>query len=209
MVDTTDCIETKTVLLRYCQVHNIKVISVGDLRGKSDPTKLQIRDLSESRYDLVLNVVRIRLKNLKKFEETLAARDLAGENKKIIAPKVRIAPNNHEDKILVMYSIEQANDKTIDIIQGGEKIKPVLGPVPAIFGQALSSYVLCQLAGQSYHPTKVDAVKFGSYQRLFDKLTNFVITRPQLIPLADFDKDDVYFVANMSAWRSVSFFPFE
>jgi tRNA A37 threonylcarbamoyladenosine dehydratase len=207
VVDTTDCIETKTVLLRYCQVHNIKVISVGDLRGKSDPTKLQIRDISESRYDLVLNVVRIRLKNLKKLEETHAAKDLAGENKKIIPPKVRIVANNHEDEIQVMYSIEQANDKSVDIIQGGEKIKPVLGPVPAIFGQALSSYVLCQLAGQSYHPTKVDAVKFGSYQRLYEKLSNFVIERPHLRPLADFDNDDVYFVANMCAWRSVSFFP--
>jgi hypothetical protein len=50
-------------------------------------------------------------------------------------------------------------------------------------------------------------VKFSSYQRLYEKLSNFVIERPHLRPLADFDKDDVYFVANMCAWRSVSFFP--
>ena len=48
VVDCIDDIESKIDLIRYCVVNKIPIVSSGGAGAKCDPTKIQIRDISET-----------------------------------------------------------------------------------------------------------------------------------------------------------------
>ena len=52
------------------------------------------------------------------------------------------------------------------------RIVPVLGTMPAILGMAIASYVLCDLAGEPYHPFETDYVKSTAISKLHNELIN-------------------------------------
>jgi hypothetical protein len=43
--------------------------------------------------------------------------------------------------------------------------------MPAMFAYALSSYVLCDLAGMKYNPFAVDEVRLSNYAKVYNILT--------------------------------------
>ena len=45
VIDCMDHADAKAVLIDYCLEHKLKVISSGDTSMKSDPTRLQMRDI--------------------------------------------------------------------------------------------------------------------------------------------------------------------
>lgn len=180
VVDCCDNIEAKTTIMKYCQENDIKVISVGDQRLKTDFSKIQIRDLNQVVYDPILNIVRIR-------------------QKKLGIPNL--------NKIKTLYSIENAGVSSKQENVDDEQMYPKLGTTAAIFGQAISSYVLCDLAEQPYNCAIIDDVKESSYRKLWLQLKNYVV----IYKLRDFwenysidDLDDIHFVVrDMCNWRSV------
>ncbi|KAH9169389.1 ubiquitin-protein ligase molybdopterin-converting factor [Lactarius sanguifluus] len=62
VVDAIDNIGTKVELLAYCVQNNIKVFSSMGAGTKSDPTRIQIADLSATHYDPLARAVRQRLR---------------------------------------------------------------------------------------------------------------------------------------------------
>jgi tRNA A37 threonylcarbamoyladenosine dehydratase len=60
--DAIDNIGTKVELLAYCVQNNIKVFSSMGAGSKSDPTRIQIADLSATHYDPLARAVRQRLR---------------------------------------------------------------------------------------------------------------------------------------------------
>jgi tRNA A37 threonylcarbamoyladenosine dehydratase len=60
--DAIDNIGTKVELLAYCVQNNIKVFSSMGAGAKSDPTRIQIADLSATHYDPLARAVRQRLR---------------------------------------------------------------------------------------------------------------------------------------------------
>lgn len=58
VVDCIDNIEAKVALLAYCRKNNKRVISSMGAGMKADPTRLQIRDISETNYDDLSRAVR-------------------------------------------------------------------------------------------------------------------------------------------------------
>lgn len=62
VVDAIDNIGTKVELLAYCVQNNIKVFSSMGAGAKSDPTRIQIADLSATHYDPLARAVRQRLR---------------------------------------------------------------------------------------------------------------------------------------------------
>ncbi|KAI0298372.1 hypothetical protein B0F90DRAFT_1862035 [Multifurca ochricompacta] len=123
VIDAIDNIGTKVELLAYCVQNNIKVT-------KSDPTRIQIADISATHYD----------------------------------PLAR-ASTTREYAIPVVYSTEVPSDVALlplsdsELAQGAVdelapfrdfrvRILPVLGPLPALFGLHIATYVLCELAGR-------------------------------------------------------------
>lgn len=48
---------------------------------------------------------------------------------------------------------------------------PVLGTMPAIFGLAAASYILCQLAGAPFQPEPIFKLSKGQYETQLQRLT--------------------------------------
>ncbi len=62
VVDAIDNVRAKTALIAYCRNKGINLITVGGAGGQSDPTKIEIRDLSRTEQEPLLAKVRKRLR---------------------------------------------------------------------------------------------------------------------------------------------------
>ena len=132
---------------------------------KSDPTRIQIADLSATHYDPLARAVRQRLRAVlsRSFPPTPSSdpdRDTDSD------PDATSPPSTvSEYSIPVVYSTEVPSDVGLLPLADAElakgsvdelaplrdfrvRILPVLGPLPAIFGLHIATYVLCELAGR-------------------------------------------------------------
>ncbi|MGE5621609.1 MAG: tRNA cyclic N6-threonylcarbamoyladenosine(37) synthase TcdA [Bacillota bacterium] len=62
VIDAIDNVRAKTALIAYCRNHAIPLITVGGAGGQTDPTKIEIRDLSRTEQEPLLAKVRKRLR---------------------------------------------------------------------------------------------------------------------------------------------------
>ncbi|MDA3874205.1 MAG: tRNA cyclic N6-threonylcarbamoyladenosine(37) synthase TcdA, partial [Kiritimatiellae bacterium] len=62
VVDCIDSIPHKCLLLAECRKRELRMVTVGAAGGRSDPTKVQIADLSRSYDDALLQRVRKKLR---------------------------------------------------------------------------------------------------------------------------------------------------
>jgi hypothetical protein len=169
--DAIDNIGTKVELLAYCVQNNIKVFSSMGAGAKSDPTRIQIADISATHYDPLARAVRQRLRaSLSRSAPPTPPSDPFTASSTGIADvdvdaSSTPAPTTREYAIPVVYSTEVPNDVTLLPLAEAElakgtvdelaplrdfrvRILPVLGPLPAIFGLHIATYVLCELAGR-------------------------------------------------------------
>ena len=58
VIDAIDNVKTKAALIAYCKRHKIKMITVGGAGGQTDPSQIQIADLSRTIQDPLLAKVR-------------------------------------------------------------------------------------------------------------------------------------------------------
>ena len=103
---------------------------------KCDPTRIQIADISNTVYDSLARSVRRRLR-------------LLGVTSGI--PVVYSTEVPGEVKLLPLAEEEFAKGSVKELGAFDDfrvRILPVLGPLPAIFGLNVASWVLCELAGK-------------------------------------------------------------
>ncbi|MDY4280083.1 MAG: tRNA cyclic N6-threonylcarbamoyladenosine(37) synthase TcdA [[Pasteurella] mairii] len=62
VIDAIDSVKTKAALIAYCKRHKIPVIAIGGAGGQTDPTQIQIADLSKTIQDPLVAKVRSRLR---------------------------------------------------------------------------------------------------------------------------------------------------
>jgi tRNA A37 threonylcarbamoyladenosine dehydratase len=62
VVDAIDSVKAKTALIAYCREHQIPLITIGAAGGQTDPSKIEIRDLSRTEQEPLLALVRKRLR---------------------------------------------------------------------------------------------------------------------------------------------------
>lgn len=62
VIDAIDNVRAKTALIAYCRNHAIPLITIGGAGGQTDPTKIEIRDLSRTEQEPLLAKVRKRLR---------------------------------------------------------------------------------------------------------------------------------------------------
>ncbi|WP_439256663.1 tRNA cyclic N6-threonylcarbamoyladenosine(37) synthase TcdA [Lonepinella sp. BR2271] len=62
VIDAIDSVKTKSALIAYCKRNKIKVITIGGAGGQTDPTQIQIADLSKTIQDPLLAKVRSTLR---------------------------------------------------------------------------------------------------------------------------------------------------
>ena len=152
-------------LLAHCVRNNIKVFSSMGAGTKSDPTRIQIADLSATHYDPLARAVRQRLRAvLSRSSPPTPSSDPDRDTDS--DPDATSPPSTvSEYSIPVVYSTEVPSDVGLLPLADAElakgsvdelaplrdfrvRILPVLGPLPAIFGLHIATYVLCELAGR-------------------------------------------------------------
>lgn len=158
VLDCIDDKESKIALLDYCWSNGIKVISSMGAGGRSDPTRICIADLAAIKGENLSSALRVELRKQGK----LGFRSYAAGSGQLQEPSK--PPTEQLVGIPCVYSSEPPKAALLPLeMSEGEKpedfgalpgfrvrVIPVLGCLPAIFGQAMAAYVLCELAGGKY-----------------------------------------------------------
>ncbi|HET9048294.1 MAG TPA: tRNA threonylcarbamoyladenosine dehydratase [Chiayiivirga sp.] len=62
VLDACDSFRTKVEMIAWCRRRKIPVVVVGSAGGRTDPTKIQVRDLSRTEHDALLALIRKKLR---------------------------------------------------------------------------------------------------------------------------------------------------
>ncbi|KAK1302398.1 Ubiquitin-like modifier-activating enzyme 5 [Acorus calamus] len=158
VLDCIDNIDTKVALLAACVRRGLKVLSATGAGARADPTRIRVADLRESTTDPLSRSVRHRLRKEYGIEGGIPV--VFSMEK----PKAKLLPfqgPNGEDE----------NPSDYQIVPGFRvRIIPVLGTIPAIFGQVMASYVVTQLAGMSVPVEPVVNLDLEHYRVLHQRL---------------------------------------
>jgi tRNA A37 threonylcarbamoyladenosine dehydratase len=67
VIDAIDSVAIKSAIIAYCKRHNLPIITVGGAGGQSDPSKIQLTDLSQTYQDPLLAKVKNQLRRQHNF----------------------------------------------------------------------------------------------------------------------------------------------
>ncbi|PPQ99295.1 hypothetical protein CVT24_009163 [Panaeolus cyanescens] len=158
VIDAIDNIQTKVDLLKYCHDNKLKVFSSMGAGAKCDPTRIQISDISYTVYDPLARSVRrrLRLLGVESGIPVVYSTEVPGD--------VKLLPLPEEE-------FQKGPVKELGVFDDFRvRILPVLGPLPAIFGLNIASYIVCDLAGKPIlNPLAIKGRK-KLYERLYRDL---------------------------------------
>ncbi|KAJ3378681.1 hypothetical protein HDU84_007393 [Entophlyctis sp. JEL0112] len=141
VLDCIDNLATKIDLLKYCSDRGLRVISSMGAGAKADPSRIQIADISDT------------------FEDPLARATRQGLKKKGIDSGIAVVYSTEKPgkvKLLPMDQDKEPNADEYAVLPNfRSRILPVLGTLPALFGMAMASYVICRLAGFEMNPLPI------------------------------------------------------
>ncbi|XP_020675805.1 tRNA threonylcarbamoyladenosine dehydratase 2 [Dendrobium catenatum] len=158
VLDCIDNIDTKVALLSACVRRGLKVLSAMGAGARADPTRIRVADLGESSTDPLSRAVRYRLR---KDHGIHGGVPVVFSVEK---PKVKLLPFKGS-------SGEEENPSDYQIVPGFRvRILPVMGTIPAIFGQVMASYVVTQLAGLHVLTEPVVNLDLNHYKMLHQRL---------------------------------------
>ncbi|GJN90207.1 hypothetical protein Rhopal_003206-T1 [Rhodotorula paludigena] len=144
VVDCIDNIDSKVDLLAFCCKNKLPVFSSLGAACKSDPSRIQVADISTTFEDPLAKSVRRRLRM---------------EGVSYGVPVVYSTEKPREDLGLLPLDEEEFQKGKVDELHAMQnfrvRILPVLGPLPAMFGNVAAAYVLQQLAGFKMEPLPV------------------------------------------------------
>ncbi|XP_017242800.2 tRNA threonylcarbamoyladenosine dehydratase 2 isoform X1 [Daucus carota subsp. sativus] len=158
VLDCIDNIDTKVSLLAACVRRGVRVLSATGAGARADPTRIRVADLRESTNDPLSRAVRHHLRRDHGIEGGIpVVFSLEKPKAKLLPFK---GPSGDEEKPL-----------DYQIVPGFRvRIIPVLGTIPAIFGQVMASYVLTQLAELQVQTEPVVNFDMHHYQVLHQRL---------------------------------------
>ncbi|KZT26172.1 ubiquitin-protein ligase molybdopterin-converting factor [Neolentinus lepideus HHB14362 ss-1] len=180
VVDAIDNITTKVDLLHYCHSNNIKVFSSMGAGAKSDPTRIQISDISYTIYDPLARSVRRRLRVL-------------GINSGIPVVYSTEVPGDVKLLPLPEEEFQKGNVNELNVFDDFRvRILPVIGPLPSIFGLHIATYIICNLAGKPI----ANPLPIKNRRKLYERLSRELLTRESRIAgeqlnRIPIDEDDV------------------
>ncbi|KAF7831131.1 tRNA threonylcarbamoyladenosine dehydratase 2-like [Senna tora] len=158
VLDCIDNIDTKVALLAACVRRGLKVLSATGAGARADPTRIRIADLRESTNDPLSRAVRHRLRKDYGIEGGIPVVF------SLEKPKAKLLPFRGP-------SGEEENPSDYQIVPGFRvRIIPVLGSIPAIFGQVMASYVLTHLAELQVQTEPVVNFDMDHYHTLHQRL---------------------------------------
>ena len=183
VVDAIDNLNTKADLLAYCYENKIRVVCACGSAAKCDPTRLRISTVENSSEDPLARAIRQRLR---------LQRGLTNTGIPVVYSTERTTRG-----LLPLKDFQADNPKEFQTLDKFRvRILPVIAPLPSIMGNAIASYILCQLAEQPFTPLTTAPASSASHRK---KLWNFVrrhypLSGPQIADSGDADVvlDTVY-----------------
>lgn len=161
----------------------LKVLSATGAGARADPTRIRVADLRESTNDPLSRAVRHRLKRDHGIEGGIPVVF------SLEKPKAKLLPFKGP-------SGEEENPSDYQIVPGFRvRIIPVLGTVPAIFGQVMASYVVTQLAGLQVQTEPVVNLDLDHYRILHQRLIEHEESVYGTAMQVQVDVDEVMYVA--------------
>jgi tRNA A37 threonylcarbamoyladenosine dehydratase len=186
VLDCIDDVNTKAELIAYCVHNNIKILTSMGAGGKADPTRMKIAPLSDCINDPLATKIKWKLKKFNaKAEDVMAVFSIE-------KPVVDLLPLDEEQ------AAAPQDFGTLDYMR--LRVVPVLGTSPSIFGQAMASYVLCNLAGREYEPEGVEKLSRNLKHRMRQHLQNNEIRRFGTSEGIDLDDEDLELIVSQ-IWR--------
>ncbi|ORZ27946.1 ubiquitin--protein ligase molybdopterin-converting factor [Lobosporangium transversale] len=156
VIDAIDNINTKLALLKFCYDHKLPVISSMGAGAKADPSRIQISDISETLEDPLARAVRRRIKKM-------------GVDTGIEV--VYSTEKPHHVRLLPLDETQaQEADEYSALPDFRSRILPVLGPLPAMFGMSMATFIVCKLADWPMDPLPIK-LRDSLYLRLHRELT--------------------------------------
>ncbi|KAF9131031.1 hypothetical protein BGW39_002342 [Mortierella sp. 14UC] len=155
VVDAIDNINTKLALLKFCYDNKIPVMSSMGAGAKADPSCVQISDISETFEDPLARAVRRKIKKM-------------GVDRGIEV--VYSTEKPHHIKLLPLDETQaQEADEYAALPDFRSRILPVLGPLPAMFGMSMATFITCKIAGWPMEPLPIKC-REGLYVRVHREL---------------------------------------
>uniref|UniRef100_A0A9I9CNI3 THIF-type NAD/FAD binding fold domain-containing protein n=1 Tax=Cucumis melo TaxID=3656 RepID=A0A9I9CNI3_CUCME len=183
VLDCIDNIDTKVSLLAACVRRGLKVLSATGAGARADPTRIRVADLRESTNDPLSRAVRHRLRKGYGIEGGIPVVF------SLEKPKAKLLPFQGP-------SGEAENPSDYQIVPGFRvRIIPVLGTIPAIFGQVMASYVVTQLAGLQVETEPVVNLDTDHYRLLHQRLIEHEESLYGTAMQVQVDVEEVMFVA--------------
>lgn len=142
VVDCIDNIDTKVDLIAYAHKRQMPIVSSMGAACKSDPTRINISDISKSEEDPLAKSVRRRLK---KLDITTGVPVVFSAEK----------PDPRKAQLLPLPEEEFAKGKVDELSALRDfrvRILPVLGTMPAMFGLTIVTYILTSESGYPIEP---------------------------------------------------------
>lgn len=169
IIETLPLSEEKYNLLKVCgSLEETPTISLGTLKGKQDPSKLQISLLRHCPH--TFEVARIR-----EFEDMRMVQKTA--------------------QIFYAYSSEMKADSQNNLekdsdIYGSSVIAPS-------FGLAISSFVISTLGNEKIDTSIISDVRRNQYAKMFEKVKNVIIKNKTVVLGEDLDLETVYRISKI------------
>lgn len=176
IVDCIDNIDTKVDLLEFAYRRNIEVISSMGASTKSDPTRINVGDLTTTEEDPLARSVRRRLK--KRGITTGIPSVFSAEKPDPRKAKLLPLPDEEYEKGQV-GELSALKDFRVRIL-------PVLGTMPGIFGLTIATWILTKVSGYPMSPIEgKNRIKVydGIYQSLAGQMSRIGMP-DQRVPVA-------------------------
>ncbi|XP_078444205.1 NAD(P)-binding Rossmann-fold superfamily protein isoform X2 [Wolffia australiana] len=158
VLDCIDNIDTKVALLAACVHRGLRVLSATGAGARADPTRIRIADLRESTTDPLSRAVRHRLRRDHGIEGGIPVVF------SLEKPKAKLLPFRGPNGV-------EENPSDYQIVPGFRvRIIPVMGAIPAIFGQVMASYVVTEVAGVGIQTEPVINLDIDHYRILHQRL---------------------------------------
>ena len=71
VIDAIDSVKAKAALIAYCRDNDIAIVTIGSAGGQTDPTRIEVRDLTRTEQEPLLKMVRKRLRSEYNFPRSI------------------------------------------------------------------------------------------------------------------------------------------
>eukprot|EP00752_Nemacystus_decipiens_P012240 g10849.t1 len=187
VLDCIDDLVTKAELIAQCSKRGLRVLSSMGAGLKSDPTRLHIAKLADCCKDRLAMRLRARLKKA---------------HPEVDADTVECVYSSEEQvtEMLPLSKEQEKNPEEFGVVDNFRvRVLPVLGTTPAIFGQSMACWVLCEIGGKPFSPVVVCHLS----SKLRHKMLQRLRSREKRVHGADWPEMDeamVEYVVNQM-WR--------